>query len=88
MRTGEEKNIFPFSNYADVLFNSTVIYELAVLKPFVEEGLRKVGPGENKYLEAQRLLRLLRCVRPLEDLSNISTNSIIREFTGGGIWVK
>ena len=88
VRTGEQKNIFPFSNQADVLFNSTVIYELAVLKPFVEEGLKKVSPGSKKYLDAQRLLRLLSCVKPLEDLSNISTNSIIREFTGGGIWVK
>ena len=88
VRAGEEKNIFPFSNEADVLFNSTVIYELAVLKPFVEEGLKAVRPGEEKYVEAQRLLRLLRCVKPLEDLSNVSTNSIIREFTGGGIWVK
>lgn len=88
VRTGEEKNIFPFSNEADVLFNSTVIYELAVLRPFVEEGLMRVNSGDEKYLEAQRILRMLRCVRPLEDLSNISTNSIIREFTGGGIWVK
>ena len=88
VRTGEEKNIFPYSSEADVLFNSTLIYELAVLKPFVEEGLRKVSPGSERYLHAQRLLRLLSCVKPLEDLSNISTNSIIREFTGGGIWVK
>ena len=61
---------------------------MAVLRPFVEEGLKAVKPGDEKYLEAQRILRLLQCVRPLEDLSNISTNSIIREFTGGGIWVK
>ncbi len=88
VRAGEEKNIFPFSSEADVLFNSTVIYEMAVLRPFVEEGLKAVKPGDEKYLEAQRILRLLQCVRPLEDLSNISTNSIIREFTGGGIWVK
>ena len=88
VRAGEEKNIFPFSSEADVLFNSTVIYEMAVLRPFVEEGLKAVKPGDEKYLVAQRILRLLQCVRPLEDLSNISTNSIIREFTGGGIWVK
>jgi len=88
VRAGEEKNIFPFSGEADVLFNSTVIYELAALRPLVEEGLEKVQPGNEKYLEAQRILRMLRCVKPLEDYSNISTNSIIREFTGGGIWVK
>jgi uridine kinase len=88
VRAGEEKNIFPFSGEADVLFNSTVIYELAALRPLVEEGLEKVQPGDEKYLEAQRILRMLRCVKPLEDYSNISTNSIIREFTGGGIWVK
>ncbi len=88
VRSGEQKNIFPFSNQADVLFNSTVIYELAVLKPFVEEGLKEVDPGSDKYLDAQRILRLLSCVKALEDHSNISTNSIIREFIGGGIWVK
>ncbi len=88
VRAGEEKNIFPFSVEADVLFNSTVIYELAALRPLVEEGLEKVQPGDEKYLEARRILRMLRCVKPLEDYSNISTNSIIREFTGGGIWVK
>lgn len=88
VRIGEEKNIFPFSGEADVLFNSTVSYELAVLRPLVENGLMDVKPGEEKYLEAQRILRLLRCVTPLRDLETISTNSIIREFTGGGIWVK
>jgi uridine kinase len=67
VRAGEEKNIFPFSVEADVLFNSTVIYELAALRPLVEEGLEKVQPGNEKYLEAQRILRMLRCVKPLED---------------------
>lgn len=88
VRKGEEKNIFPFNGEADVLFNSTVIYELAVLRPLVEDGLRAVEPGDFKYLDAQRLLRILRCVAPLSDYSTISTNSIMREFIGGGIWVK
>lgn len=88
VRKGEEKNVFPFNGEADVLFNSTVIYELAVLRPLVEDGLRAVEPGDFKYLDAQRLLRILRCVTPLSDYSTISTNSIMREFIGGGIWVK
>ncbi|MGI6205368.1 MAG: nucleoside kinase [Anaerovoracaceae bacterium] len=88
VRRGEEKNIFPFNGEADVLFNSTVVYELAVLRPLVEDGLKAVQPGDLKYQDAQRLLRLLRCVTPLKDYSTINTNSIMREFIGGGIWVK
>lgn len=88
VRKGEDKNIFPFNGEADVLFNSTAVYELAVLRPLVEDGLNSVEPGDEKYLEAQRLLRILRCVRPITDYSIISTNSIMREFIGGGIWVR
>lgn len=88
VRVGEEKNIFPFKCEADVLFNSTLAYELAALRPIVEDGLRQVQKGDEKYFEARRILRILSCVRPLSEYDNISTNSIIREFTGGGIWVK
>ncbi len=88
VRIGEQKNIFPFNGQADEMFNSSVAYELSVLKPLVIDGLRAVEPTDEKYLEAQRLLRLLSAVRSIRDYSNISNNSIIREFIGGGFWVK
>ncbi len=88
VREGEIKNIFPYNSESDMLFNSTLMYELAVLKPIVENSLLSVEKGEPEYLEAQRLLRILRCVKTLDDFNDISNNSIIREFIGGGIWVK
>ncbi len=88
VRTGEEKNIFPFNGQADALFNSSLTYELAVLKPVIEPGLKSIPRGDERYIEAKRLLRILRCVKPLDNPDEISTNSIIREFVGGGIWVK
>ncbi len=88
VREGEIKNIFPYIKSADALFNSAFIYELAVIKPLVEPGLLEVKRGDDEYLEAERLLRILRCVKPITDINTISNNSIIREFLGGGIWVK
>jgi uridine kinase len=88
VRAGEKKNIFPYNGEADVLFNSTLLYELAMLKPLVEDSLMEIGEEEPQYLEAQRLLRILRCVQPQTETTDITGNSIIREFIGGGIWVK
>lgn len=88
VRKGEIKNIFPYNGEADVLFNSALLYELAVLRPLVEDSLKDIKPSEPQYLEAQRLLRMLRCVDPMTDTKDISNNSIMCEFLGGGIWVK
>ena len=88
VRRGEIKNIFPYNGEADVLFNSALLYELAVLRPLVEDSLKDIKPSEPQYLEAQRLLRMLRCVDPMTDTKDISNNSIMCEFLGGGIWVK
>ncbi len=88
VRKGEIKNIFPYNVEADVLFNSALLYELAVLRPLVEESLEDIKREEPQYLEAQRLLRILHCVRPVTDTKDISNNSIMCEFLGGGIWVK
>ena len=88
VRKGEIKNIFPYNGEADVVFNSALMYELAVLKPLVQESLQDIKPEEPQYLEAQRLLRMLRCVRAMTDTKDISNNSIMCEFLGGGIWVK
>lgn len=88
VRSGEERNIFPYNDTADALFNSALTYELAVLKPLVLPGLEAISRKNDKYLEAERLIRVLRCVKSVEDTSAISNNSIIREFIGSGIWVK
>ena len=83
VRRGEEKNIFPFQEQADVMFNSALAYELSVLKPYVEPLLFSIGEEEPEYLEAKRLLKFLEYFLscPTE---NIPINSILREFVGGG----
>ena len=88
VRAGEVKNIFPYNDSADALFNSAFMYEWAMLKPLVKDSLEEIREEDENYLEAERLLRILRCVRSLKDWSDISNNSIMREFLGGGIWVK
>ncbi len=79
---GEDENIFPFQENADVTFNSALIYELSVLKVFAEPLLFNMDKAESGYTEAKRLLNLLNgflAVNP-QDIPN---NSIIREFVGG-----
>lgn len=83
VRRGEEKNIFPYSEQADAMFNSSSVYEIAALKPLVEGPLQAIGPEEEEYREARRLLDLLAYFYPLEDQSDIVNTSILREFLGG-----
>ena len=86
-RAGEEKNIFPYSDQADVFFNSNCIYEFAVLKKYAEPLLNEVQPDEEEYAEAQRMLSFLRFFDVASDDEKIVNNSIIREFIGGSILV-
>lgn len=81
VRRGEERNIFPFQEEADIMFNSALIYELGVLKKYAEPLLEKITPDEVAYSEAKRLLKFLTYFRCIED-SGIPCNSILREFTG------
>ncbi len=81
VRRGEENNIFPFQNNADVVFNSSLSYELAVLKKYAEPLLKQVSSKENEYWQAQMLLGLLDFVLPL-DAKYICSNSLLREFIG------
>ncbi len=83
VRRGEEKNIFPFQEAADAMFNSALIYEMAVLKTFCQPQLYCIEPEDPQYTEANRLLKLLDYVLPMptEDIAN---NSLVREFIGGG----
>lgn len=87
VRKGEDKNIFPYSESADALFNSYHVYEIAVLKKYAKPLLEAVERGCEQYIEAQRMLDFLSFFDVIEDDSIISNNSIIREFIGGSIFV-
>ena len=82
VRQGEEKHIFPFQEEADTMFNSALLYELAVLKPFAEPILLEVQPNQPEYSEATRLLSFFRYMKPLQP-TQIPPTSIMREFLGG-----
>jgi uridine kinase len=82
VRKGEEKHIFPFQEEADSMFNSALLYELAVLKPFAEPILLEVQPNQPEYSEATRLLGFFRYLKPLKP-NEIPPTSILREFLGG-----
>ena len=82
VRRGEEENIFPFQEQADVMFNSVLIYELAVLKQFAEPLLFHVAPDDPAYPEAERLLKFLDYFLGVSSES-LPSNSVCREFVGG-----
>ena len=82
VRNGEKRWIFPYQEHADVMFNSALAYELAALKPLAEPLLFQIERKVPEYVEARRLLALLRWFLPVcPDL--VPTNSILREFIGG-----
>lgn len=83
VRRGEELNIFPYQEEADEMFNSALVHELAVLKPYVEPLLFDIGKDEPEYQEAKRLLKFLDYFLVCGS-DNIPNNSILREFIGGG----
>ena len=82
VRRGEEENIFPFQDDADAVFNSVLIYELAVIKQFAEPLLFNVGQNEPEYYEAKRLLKFLEYFVGV-DTASVPNNSLLREFVGG-----
>ncbi|MBQ4288082.1 MAG: nucleoside kinase, partial [Bacteroidales bacterium] len=85
VRRGEEKNIFPFQENADALFNSALLYELPMLKYFTEPLLRRILPNSPAYCEAVRLLKFLDFIVALQpsEIDAIPPTSIMREFIGG-----
>lgn len=85
VREGEEMNIFPFQESADAVFNSCLIYELAVIKQFAEPLLLGVRPNEPEYYEAKRLIKFLDYFVGI-DPTPVPGNSLCREFVGGGIF--
>ena len=82
VRRGEDKNIFPFQEEADVMFNSALVYELAVLKQYAEPLLFGIPKDVPEYAEAKRLLKFLDYFLGVSS-ENIPHNSMIREFVGG-----
>ncbi|MEJ6950576.1 uridine kinase family protein [Natronospora cellulosivora (SeqCode)] len=82
VRRGEENNIFPYQEKADIIFNSALIYELAVLKKYVEPLLHAIKMEDDNYYQAQRLLKLLTCFLPMPE-DDTPQVSILKEFIGG-----
>ena len=85
VRRGESENIFPYQDSADVIFNSALIYEASVLKPYVQPLLFGVPRNSEEYIEAKRLLRFLNCFLPIP-ADDVPTTSLMREFIGGGCY--
>ena len=82
VRAGEEKWIFPFQENADVMFNSALLFELAIIKDYAEPILRKVPNNRPEYSEAYRLRKFLGYFVPLQD-KELPPTSLLREFLGG-----
>ena len=85
VRRGEELNIFPFQDSADIIFNSALIYETSLLKPYVQPLLFGVPRDCEEYLEAKRLLKFLNYFLPIP-ADNVPRTSLMREFIGGGCY--
>ena len=82
VRSGEDKWIFPYQENADVMFNSALLFELAVIKDYAEPILRKVPNNRPEYSEAYRLRKFLEYFVPLQD-KELPPTSLLREFLGG-----
>lgn len=88
VRAGEDRNIFPYNGQADVMFNSALAYELAVLGKYAVPVLEEVQPDQPEYAEAVRLLKFIRYFEFMDDDGAVPNNSIIREFIGGSIFAE
>ena len=85
VRRGEKKWILPFMNEADAIFDTSMLYELAALRPKAEKVLEKVPTDAREYRIAEKLLQFLRCIKPIWG-SQIPRTSLMREFIGGSIF--
>ncbi|MBR4767636.1 MAG: nucleoside kinase, partial [Lachnospiraceae bacterium] len=83
VRRGEAENIEPYMENADVMVNSALIYELSALKPYAEPLLFGVPRDSKAYEEAKRLLKFLDYILAIPS-ETVPTNSLVREFIGGG----
>ena len=80
---GEEKNIFPFQEEADKIFNTSLIYELSALKPIAMPLLEEIGKDNVEYAETQRLIDMLKYFKEIPN-NYVPDNSLLKEFLGGG----
>lgn len=87
IRRGEEKNIFVHQEQADVMFNSTLVYELCVLKKYALQELSKISEESSSYAEAHRLKSFLKFFKDI-DKDMVPENSLLREFIGGSCFYK
>ncbi len=83
---GEQKYIFPYQEEADCMFNSSILYEIAVLKDFVLPLLEEIDDTHPEYSEAKRLIEMLRYFESVKNIDLIPNNSLLREFIGGSIY--
>ncbi len=83
VRRGENKNIFPYQEEADVMFNSALLYEIGILKKYIEPLLKKVPETAPEYSEAQRLIKFLSYFVEADNEHEIPPTSILREFLSG-----
>lgn len=88
VRAGEDRNVFPYSREADMVFNSTLAYETCLLKKYAMPLLESIGTDEPEYSEARRLLNFFRFFREIEEEDDVPNNSILREFIGGSVFVE
>ena len=86
VRSGEEKHIFPYQENADSIFNSSLLYEIGLLKTYCEPLLMKVPQNSLAYADAQRLLRFLNNFASIS-ADFVPPTSIMREFLGGSSFV-
>jgi len=85
VRRGEHRNIFPYQEEADFFINSSLIYEMPILRPLVETALEAISPQQSCYLEARRLLRLVRYFAPAP-AELVPRNSVLQEFIGNSLF--
>ena len=85
VRKGEYKNVFRYQEEADVMFNSSLLYEMNVLRTFAEASLNKVTEDSPHYATKERLLNLLSFFKPING-AKVPSNSLLREFIGGSIY--
>ncbi len=88
VRRGEEKWIFPFQENADVIFNSSTLYELAVLRKHIFPLLDAIGPEDEYYDEVRAIVKVLNFVHPAEADDEIPPTSLVREFIGGNAFYR
>ena len=88
VRRGEERWIFPYQENADVIFNSSTLYELAVLKKHIFPLLTAVGPEEDCYSDVRGIVKILNYVQQADIDDEIPPTSLVREFIGGNTFYR